>query len=242
MNVLAIGNSFSQNAMANLHDIARADGVKLNVANLYIGGCVLEHHYRNMLGDRKEYVLQYNGQHTGFKVTMEEALLNRKWDVITLQQGSTQSFCADSYEPYISELADYVRQCQPKAKVLIHQTWAYEQGSAKLTEVAGYETAQAMFADVKSAYAKAAEIINADGTIPSGEMMMRLWEQGITNLYQDTFHASQGLGQYALGLLWYRMLTGNAVAENSFCDFCAPVTEEEVAAAKACVDSFQPIL
>lgn len=242
MKVLAIGNSFSENATRYLHNIARAAGEKLEVANLYIGGCVLERHYRNMLSDSRAYTLQYNGENTGFTVSLSEALLNRKWDVITLQQGSTQSFKADSYDPYILELSDFVRQCQPKAKLLIHQTWAYEQGSARLVERAGYDTPQAMLADVKAAYEKAAETVRADGIIPSGEMLMKLFEQGITNLYEDTYHASVGLGQYALALLWYRMLTGNAVAENTFCDFDAPVTAEEMAAAKTCVDSFQPIL
>lgn len=242
MNVLAIGNSFSENATVYLHQIARAAGVKLSVCNLYIGGCSLERHYRNMLGDHKAYSLRYNGQNTGFTVSLSEALLNRKWDVITLQQASTVSFKPDSYDPYISELADYIRQCQPKAKLLIHQTWAYEQGSTKLTEFAGYDTTQAMFADVRAAYEQAAKTIQADGMIPSGELFAKLTEQGVAGLYHDTFHASHGLGQYALALLWYRMLTGNSVTGNSFCDFDEPVAAADAEAAKACVDSFQPIL
>lgn len=194
-----------------------------------------------MLSDSQAYTLQCDGHSTGFSVSLSEALLNRQWNVVTLQQGSHESFSADSYEPYIQELADYVRQCQPKAKLLIHQTWAYEAGSARLTEVAGYNTPQAMFADVRAAYAKAAASVEADGIIPSGEMLMKLYEQGFNNLYQDTFHASKGVGEYALGLLWLRMLTGKSVAENPFCNFDAPVTAEEMTAIKACVDSFQPI-
>ena len=38
LKVLAIGNSFSQNAMTYLHQIARAAGVDLQCVNLYIGG------------------------------------------------------------------------------------------------------------------------------------------------------------------------------------------------------------
>ena len=44
MKVLAIGNSFSEDATRYLHDIAKADGVALEVANLYIGGCPLDRH------------------------------------------------------------------------------------------------------------------------------------------------------------------------------------------------------
>jgi len=46
MNILAIGNSFSQDATRYLHQIAAADGVTLHVANFYIGGYFLQLHYR----------------------------------------------------------------------------------------------------------------------------------------------------------------------------------------------------
>ena len=39
MRVLAIGNSFSQDATTYLHQTAAAQGVALDVLNLYIGGC-----------------------------------------------------------------------------------------------------------------------------------------------------------------------------------------------------------
>ena len=41
MKVLAIGNSFSQDATRYLHQIAKANQFDLKVVNLYIGGCSL---------------------------------------------------------------------------------------------------------------------------------------------------------------------------------------------------------
>ena len=38
MNILAIGNSFSQYATRYINAIAKADNVDLTVVNLYIGG------------------------------------------------------------------------------------------------------------------------------------------------------------------------------------------------------------
>ena len=40
--VLAIGNSFSQDALAYLHGIAEADGVKIEACNSFIAGGGLE--------------------------------------------------------------------------------------------------------------------------------------------------------------------------------------------------------
>ena len=146
MNVLAIGNSFSSDATRYLHQIARKGEEPVDVANLYIGGCPLERHFRNMLSDNYDYTLVYNGMSTGFHVSIKEALLNRSWDVVTVQQASTYSPKVDSYYPYINALVDYVRQCVPNAKIVVHQTWAYEQDSAKLAG-ANYTDHRDMFAE-----------------------------------------------------------------------------------------------
>ena len=241
MKILTIGNSFSQDATRYLAQIAKAQGVHLDVVDLCIGGCPLERHYRNMLGGMKDYMLEFNGQYTGFSITLEEALLSREWDVITIQQVSHKSFNKATYYPYVTELVDYIRTCQPKAKLLLQETWAYEDGSDRLIKLAGYETHKAMLADIQKAYASVAEAEHLDGIIPSGTLFGKMLDRGIEKVHRDTFHATAGLGRYALGLLWFRMLTGKSVAENSFRDLDVSASEEEIAIAKECVDSFAPI-
>ena len=68
MDILSIGNSFSQDAQRYLHQIAKADGVDIHSFNLYIGGCPLSKHYRNMLSEESVYTLEMNGSNTGFYV------------------------------------------------------------------------------------------------------------------------------------------------------------------------------
>lgn len=235
MKILAIGNSFSQDATRYLYGIARADGVNLEVVNLYIGGCSLERHYRNMLSREAAYELEINGHRTGFFVSLDEALANRRWDVITLQQASPDSAKKDSYTPYIEALADYVREYQPKAKIYIHQTWAYEKDSVRLKEVAGFETPKQMMAAVRDAYKSAADKIKADAIIPSGDVFEKILESGVEKIHRDTFHASYGLGRYALSLTWYKTLTGNDVTNNTFCDFDEEISIEQIEIVKKCV-------
>lgn len=241
MNILAIGNSFSQDATRYLHGIARADKLTLNVANLYIGGCSLDRHYRNWLDDKKAYELQFNGHCTGFSVSLKEALSNRSWDIVTLQQVSYLSGKRESYQPYASELAKAVRLYQPKAKLIVHQTWAYEDGSKRLTEELGYGESSEMIADVKKSYSKMAKDISADGIIPSGELFAKLLSLGVSNLHRDTFHASLGKGRYALALLWYRILTGRSVTDNGFSDLDAEISESDKRIIKDCVMSFSAL-
>lgn len=238
MNILAIGNSFSEDATRYLHGIARADGENLEVTNLYIGGCSLERHYRNMLSEERAYALQSNGHNTGFFVSLREALLNRAWDVITLQQVSHQAFIRESYLPYVSALADFVRTYAPQAKLYLHQTWAYEEGSSRLLDVAKYDSADKMLRDVVNANSEIADLIGAEKIIRSGELFGMLSEKRIKKIYRDTFHASFGPGRYALGLLWYRTITKKAVSGNCFCDFDEPISAEEIRLIKEAVDCF----
>ncbi len=241
MRVLSISNSFGVDANRYLHQIAKAGGDRLEVVTLYIGGCTMERHYRNMLSGVAAYAMYYNGQNTGFFVSMEQALLSRKWDVIVLQQQSGSSAHPDSFQPYDAALYNYVKECAPKAKILLQQTWAYEDGSQML-EKTGYSSTGAMFSDVERSYEMCHKRLGTDGIIPSGKLFISLLDSGINQLHRDSFHASYGLGRYALGLLWYRMLTGKQVADNPFCDLDEPATPEQMAAARSCVDSFEPIL
>ena len=235
MNILSIGNSFSQDAQRYLHRIARADKVELNTFNLYIGGCPLSLHYQNILSEERRYTLEMNGSSTGFYVSLKEALLNRDWDIVTIQQVSAQSPYYDTYQPYLDKLAEYIRLFVPKAKIVVHQTWAYEQGSRRLHEELKYSDYKQMLCDIVKSYQQAAQDICADFVIPSGEVFGALLESGIEKVHRDTFHASIGLGRYALGLTWYRFLTGNDIAQNTFCDFDEKVTAEQIAVAKKCV-------
>lgn len=235
MKVLAIGNSFSEDAMRYLHFIAKCDNTDLMCVNLMIGGCSLRTHHVNMLSDKKAYGLQFNGQITGFYVTLKEALLAHEWDYITIQQASHFSINYDTYEPYVKEVIDFARKCVPKAKIAIHQTWAYEEGSKRLCNELGYSNQADMFADIEKAYKKATKAINADLVIPSGALFQKLLSNGIEKIHRDTFHAKLGLGRYALGLLWYSMLTGNDIENNTFCSFDEEVTKEEIEIIKKCV-------
>ena len=237
MRILTIGNSFSEDATRYLSQIARSQGENFEVVNLMIGGCSLERHYRNMLDDKKDYFLMFNGVNTWFFMTLREALLSREWDVITIQQVSHLSFKKETYYPYITKLVDYIRTCQPKAKLYFQETWAYEDGSDRLLKMAGYNTHKAMLSDIQRTYKEVALAEGIDGIIPSGTLFGMMLDKGIKQVHRDTFHATLGLGRYALGLLWFKDLTGKSVADNSFRDLDQPATDEEIEIVKQCVEA-----
>ena len=238
MNILTIGNSYSEDATRYLHDVAYAQGDDIQVTNLYVGGCTLERHYRNMLSKRNEYQLIYNGARTGFFVSIEEAIGSKSWDVITLQQSSPLAFDKESYFPYIDELLAYVKKFSPKCKIYLHQTWSYEDGN-EWFKTSPYKNLCEMIPNVARVYGEVADKIGADGIIKCGELMLSMYKAGITPLWRDGWHASKGVGRYAMGLLWYRTLTGKSVADNGLSYFDEPIPDFDIAKVKEIVDSIE---
>ena len=235
MNILSIGNSFSQDAHRYLYKIARADKVTMKTINLYRGGCPLSRHYRNILSDSKDYLIEVNGEYSDVPVSIKDVILSQEWEVITIQQVSYESPDYETYQPYLDKVVEYIRLCAPKAKVVIHQTWAYEENSEKLNDIMGYKSHSDMFRDLEEAYKNAAEAVGADFIIPSGELFEKMIASGIKKLHRDTFHASLGLGRYALGLTWYKFLTSNAIENNTFNDFDEPISANQIEIVKKCV-------
>ena len=97
--------------------------------------------------------------------------------------------------------------------------------------------AEFMLEGIRRAYARARAEIGAEAIIPSGELMELLRVNGASKIYRDTFHASYGLGRYAVGLLWYKLFTGRDVSANTFCQLDEEVSAEDLAIARRCVSS-----
>ena len=228
MKILSIGNSFSQDATRYLNAMAKSCNIELKTVNLYIGGCSLKSHYYNILEDEKKYLFEYNGEGTGIYVTVKEALMSDDWDYITVQQVSCQANDYVTYQPYLDTLIEYVKKYCPHSKILVHQTWAYENASKRLNDLMGYNSDTDMFNDVKKAYDKAYKAIKAEGIIPSGEVMIGALKSGVKKMHRDTFHASLGLGRYALALTWLAYLTDINPVEVEFRELDEEVSQEEV--------------
>ena len=227
MKVLSIGNSFSQDAHRYIHSIAKHNGVDIYTLNLNIGGCSLERHHKNMTEDNKAYDMEVNGVPTGEQTSIKDAVLSNDWDLISLQQASSQSFDYSTYTPYLKDLFDYIKNLCPNAKILMHQTWAYEEGSDLLFNTAHCQTAEEMYSAAKSCYYKCLDALPFDGIIPSGDAMIESVRLGIGKIHRDTFHASFGAGRYLLGLVWYKYLTGNDISNDTFDNLDEPITDEQ---------------
>ena len=222
INILAIGNSFSEDATMLLHQTCAAAHVDTMVVNLYIGGCPLEKHWQNIEKDEVAYQVQYNGRKTERRASIQQALGLAKWDYIITQQASHDSGWADSYEPFLSMMLAYLRQEAPQAKICLQQTWAYEIDSHHEKFIRYNRDQAEMYRRLTECYRDAATSHGLK-LIPSGEVIQKLrtlppfqYENGGLSLCRDGFHMHWLYGRYALALTWAHTLLGIKAQENTF--------------------------
>lgn len=216
MRVLAIGNSFSTDATTYIERIAQDFGVKMRVRNLFIGGCSLEQHVRNLDVKEKEYEYQKNGECIRY-VNLEEAM-RMSWDVVTLQQVSYLSGVLDSYEPYLTTLIRWVRKSQPQADIVFHRTWPYESDSDH-PDFHRYDYSRIkMFRAILETSNERAAFHHLQ-VIPAGDVIEYMREdaffcpeKGGIALSRDGFHLSFQVGRWIAALVWVHFLTGKDVS------------------------------
>lgn len=226
MKILSIGNSFSEDAHRWLHTLAELHNVDIQTANLYIGGCSLETHWKNFEENNAFYDYQVNGNEAEEKISIKDALLREKWDIVTLQQVSDLSGLPESYEPYISALYEKVKTTLPDAEIRLHRTWAYEIDSEHPGFVNYNNSQQEMYKKIKSATKEIAEKLNIK-IIPSGDTIQTLrestkafdYQNGGVSLCRDGYHLTYDIGRFAAAATWFVCLTEEKITVTEFEDF-----------------------
>lgn len=208
--ILAIGNSFSQDATALLPLMSD----ELFVRNMYIGGCSLERHCENLREDKSEYLYEENGAVlTDEKVSLRTALCRENWDCVTLQQASGFSGIEESYYPYLPELMAYVRKFT-SAEIVLHRTWPYELGSTHPDFARYGNDFDRMWHAIESTYDSVAQ---REGlrVIDTGRAIYDLRRMDVfdhasggASLYRDGFHLSYNYGRFVAAAVWRKFFTG----------------------------------
>lgn len=225
--ILILGNSFGSDSSRYVYGISRAAGEEVKIVNLYIGGCSLYRHYRNMLSGEKAYHFILDGIESGIFVSLGEALLSDEWDYVVMHQCSLNSGEYDTFFPYLPELAAYVKKLAPRAELYMQMTWTFEEGHSRFTRTPFRGRAD-MIPAIRDAYTRAAEKIGCRVMIPTLDAMCRLYDEIGPAAYRDGFHCSYGVGRYLIGCLWFMVFFGRDIEGNSFRDFDVEVSEEEV--------------
>ena len=215
ISILAVGNSFSVDAMTNhLYQVLEAagyDNIRLGI--LYVGGCSLDMHYSYLKNDSASY--EYMENTTGKWVNTKnykasDAFKLTNWDYVTIQQVSGQSGRPDTYGN-LDAVVDIIKPQIGKAKLYWQMTWAYQQDSNH-GDFAHYGKDQMTMYNAIVSTVKEKIVGNPDfaGVIPSGTAIQNLRTSSLGDtLTADGYHLENTIGDYTAALTWFVTLTGN---------------------------------
>lgn len=252
-NVLLIGNSFSQDTMMWLPNIAKDVGFSnITIGGLVLGGCTIETHYNNMQSNTAAYDFTFyrNGTWTdgaqGTMRTLEYGLKYTNWDYIVLQQQSGNSGNVASYNYQLDALVDYVRatSANKNAKLVWNMTWAYPTGSDWFGGL--YDNDQMKMYNSIVAAVQAKIVPNEEFTLisPAGTAIQNartsFMGDGFVNnvnatdtLNRDGAHLSQYEGRFMSSLTMFCTITGYMPSDITF--NATNVDEKEAAMIRECV-------
>ena len=245
--ILAIGNSFSVDAVEDyLYDIAKAAGKQVIIGNLSIAGGQLDQHVANAQNNLNPYnytKIDVDGnKNTTFNNAIEPVLKSERWDYISLQQVSQNSGMYSTFVADLPVLYNYVKKnaINRNVRYILHQTWAYQQGSTH-TWFANYNNdQQTMYKAIVETYNKAKDLINADMIIPAGTAIQNARTSFVgDNLTRDGYHLELSYGRYIAASTWFAKIFGESVIGNTYKPTSIPDYYREMAqhAAQAAITS-----
>lgn len=221
--ILAIGNSFSQDAVEQyLHELADAEGISTIIGNMFIGGCSLERHVKNARDNAPAYAYRKIGtdgkKRERGKMSLEAVLADEDWDYVSLQQASPFSGMYETYEASLPELIEYVKARLPKkTKLMLHQTWAYA-STSKHSGFKNYNYNQlTMYQAITDAVKKAAKVNKIKIVIPSGTAIQNARTSFIgDHLNRDGHHLDVKIGRYTAACTWFECIFKHNVVGNPY--------------------------
>ena len=221
--ILAIGNSFSQDAVEQyLHELAEAEGISTIIGNMFIGGCSLERHVKNARDNAPAYAYRKIGtdgkKREKGKMSLETVLADEDWDYVSLQQASPFSGMYETYEASLPELIEYVKARLPKkTKLMLHQTWAYA-STSKHSGFKNYNCNQlTMYQAIADAVKKAVKANKIKIVIPSGTAIQNARTSFIgDHLNRDGYHLDVKIGRYTAACTWFERIFKHNVVGNPY--------------------------
>lgn len=221
--VLAIGNSFSEDAVEeHLSELARAEGLNVIICNMYIGGCSIERHVNNLRGNIADY--RYRKIGADGKVTekwgytLETVLAEEDWDYVSVQQVSSFSGFPETYV-LLPELVGFVRDRVPEdAVIMFHQTWAYSPDSTHPNFVTYGKDQMKMYEAIVAAVNQETPKVGISLVIPSGTAIQNARTSFLGNdLTRDGYHLSRPHGRYIAACTWLEAVLSVNPVGNDYC-------------------------
>ena len=222
--VLAIGNSFSEDALeGELYNLFKARNRQVVIGNLYIGGANFSMHLNNAVNNAPAYSyrkININGERTTTeRITLQQAIQDESWDFISMQQVSQESGILQTFVPNLAMLYEYVNGVNSyrSTRYLLHQTWAYSPSSNHPGFTVYNRDQVVMYNAICETYKAAAKLAPISRVIPSGTAIQNARNTILgDDLTRDGFHLSMDVGRFIAACTWFEGLTRTNVKINQY--------------------------
>jgi len=224
LKILFVGNSFAVDTMEHAANVALALGVQnVKFGTLFIGGCSIDMHYENAIGELPAYVYYTNigegwSKEEGYRIS--DAVKNCDWDWIAIQHGTKGTSRYTSLECYknLTPLISYIKKIAPiHTKIAFNLTWMGEP-TYQHHEIVSY------CGDISSMRKKLEEVTRktvlsnllVDLLVPTGTAIENARTSGIGLLTRDGYHLSLDKGRYIAALTFIGTITDLPVDQISW--------------------------
>ena len=205
--ILAIGDSYTEDAMVNLYPVLSELGyTKITLANIYLDGKTLAEQLDALKGTDKVTVHVFGETGTAAADTLvTEVLGPDDWDAIVLQPGFAKA--ADNLDvSSLGGILAIVRKYCEFAPLYWNMTWAVGENQSDMLESLVYTATMLQSTNLFKA------------VIPVGTLVQNLR----TSIFEETIvpgtdgHLSVNVGQFAASYLWAQTITGKSVPKTDW--------------------------
>ena len=222
LKIFAIGDDYTVDSMHLLHEVYKAEKPTQKVILGYAcrSESTLAQHVESMNSGEALYTyyeVAVDGTQTiSCNKTLEELVMDENWDVVTIQQGSSESGLEATYNTDIKKLRDYVIACHGYTpKFAWNMTWSYpERVDANAGGWDQYGSQEKMFESIVTAVKnKIATDTAFNYLIPVGLAVQnaRTYYTVQGDLHRDGYGYLNDFSRLLAAYMWYCELQGTTL-------------------------------
>ena len=224
LKILAIGNSYAVDSMHLLHEVYAAENPDKQVVlgYAYKSGCTLAEHIQCMTDDSASYTyyeVEADGtRNTTYGKTLTQIVRDDNWDVVVLQQGSSESGLVDTYNSDMKKLRNFAStNLGYTPKYGWNMTWSYPgRTEANAEGFDNYGSQEAMFeAIVTAVKSKILTDTSYTYVMPVGLAVQnaRTYYTVRKDIHRDAYGHLNDMSRLMAAYVWYCELEGIASLE-----------------------------
>jgi len=226
LRILAIGNGWTDNVCeADMYGFFEAGGQPVIIGYVTKLKVDFKKQYESVKAGAADFTYHkiVGGQNSALQgVTIESALRDEPWDVVTFQQQSAKAAKPETIDPWLGKMLKFVRKRTPKdVRLMYFQTWPYARQSTAHWMYFGHNNKD-MYPGIAATSKQFVEKYKLE-VIPVGTAIQSL--RSSFNMEGDITHLDRlncTIGCYTAAATWFEAITGRDARDVEYSPYTMP--------------------